>query len=449
MKKISSILFLSLGLLFIVNTNASSKPNAYFCTYSEQSMNIPVRIYKFGTFGADTTCPNGKKISMREYVDVALSWYLKHPSYNFDSENGYISFLKSFKRKFTKHNLDTAYLDSKLIKNYSDKLDKNKLFTALKIAKEPTEKQVFASINMSKEEYDQTIKKEKKQRKKQKLKDEELKKKREEVQRLVEAEELRLKDPLYSAESELGISIKEATQETEVIKINEGYKFTCEVEAEDYSIIFNANLIKSNILKSEAVINFGQLGEIYYKLNQKISSSGKISKPKFKIHYSSDFDKDFKKMIKKFTKNFKDSITSDFIYADFYGETLKPIKIEDKKAVKKAKKIMENLAASLPDMKDLTKELKKLKMNAYRHYLGTTIIQSEKFYILRTQVVYEHPDENFLEDFDENTLIGYTFFHAASGFSFAVVMSAQYYPVCTIYKEDNELVTIDSFEIFN
>ena len=107
--------------------------------------------------------------------------------------------------------------------------------------------------------------------------EEELKKKREEVQRLVEAEELRLKDPLYSAESELGISIKEATQETEVIKINEGYKFTCAYEEEDYSIIFNANLIKSNILKSEAVVNYGQLGEMYYKYNQKVSSSGKFN----------------------------------------------------------------------------------------------------------------------------------------------------------------------------
>ena len=242
---------------------------------------------------------------------------------------------------------------------------------------------------------------------------------------------------------------KSIATETKVIKINEGYKFTCEAETEDYTIIFNANPIKSNILKSEAVINFGQLGEIYYKLNQKISSSGKLSKPKFKIHYSSDFDKDFKKIIKKFTKNFKDSITSDFILSDFYGETLKPIKIEDKRASKNAKKIMENLMASLPDMKDLAKEFKKLKMNAYRHYLGTTIIQSEKFYILRSQVVYEHPDENFLEDLDGNTLTGYAFFHASSGFSFSVVMSEQYYPVCTIYKEDNELVTIDSFEIFN
>jgi len=417
MKKISSILFLSLGLLFIVNTNASSKPNAYFCTYkyAQKSLNLPANIYKFGTFGGDG-CPSGKKISMRKYVDITIDWYLKQPSFNFNSENGYISFLKSFKRKLTKHNFDTAYLDSQIIYHYSDKINKNKILLALKIEKEPTEKQVLASINMSKEEYDQTIKKEKKEREeqrlkaeKQKLKDEELKKKREEVQRLVEAEALRLKDPLYMAESELGISIKEATQETEVIKINEGYKFTCEADAEDYSIIFNANLIKSNTLKSEAVINFGQFGEIYYKLNQKISSSGKISKPKFKIHYSSDFDKDFKKMIKKFTKNFKDSIITEFINADFYGETLKPIKIEDKRGVKKAKKIIENLAASLHDMKDLTKELKKLKVNAYRHYLGTTIIQSEKFYILRSQFVYEHPDENIKKLINENQ-IGYTFF---------------------------------------
>jgi len=283
--------------------------------------------------------------------------------------------------------------------------------------------------------------------------EEELKKKREEVQRLVEAEELRLKDPLYSAESELGISIKEATQETEVIKINEGYKFTCEYEEEDYSIIFNANLIKSNILKSEAVVNYGQLGEMYYKYNQKVSSSGKLSKPKFEIHYSSNFDKDFKKAIKKLTKNFKELFLANFIYADFYGKTLKPIKIKDKKAIKKVKKFMNDFAASFLNTKDLAK-FKKLKLNAYRHYLGTTIIQSEKFYILRSKVTFEHPDENFLEEYNlyENYLVGYTFFHAASGFSFAVIleqMGEQYYPECTIYKEDNELVTIDSFEIFN
>ena len=166
MKKLLGIVVLGLGLVLGVNANTAEKPNAYFCTYIYKQKpplnHPPAQMTKFGTLEQDgcpyeTLAHSSKKISMREYINIMLNWYLKNPTFSFNNENGYISFLKSFKRKFTKHNLDTAYLDSQIIYHYSDKLDKNKILTALKIEKEPTEKQLLASLNMSKEEYEQTV----------------------------------------------------------------------------------------------------------------------------------------------------------------------------------------------------------------------------------------------------------------------------------------------------
>jgi hypothetical protein len=259
----------------------------------------------------------------------------------------------------------------------------------------------------------------------------------------------------FADESELYIEIERATQETDILKINEGYKYRCEETYDDYEVIYNASVIKSNVLKSEAVANFGEEGEIYFKITRKISSSGKISKAKVKVHYSPDFNKDFKKIMKKFMKEFKDSMGSDYIATELYGQTLKPIKIEDKKAIKEAKrnlqKILKLMPDISPDMNDFIKQFKKIKIiSGYRQYLGTSVIQSEKFYVLKSSVTFEHPDENFIAELsdvlDGDTLTGYVLFHAASGYSIA--MDGQRYPICTIYKQDKELVKIDTSDIF-
>ena len=189
-------------------------------------------------------------------------------------------------------------------------------------------------------------------------------------------------------------------------------------------------------------MSLGEDGEIYFNLKQKINSSGKLSKGNFKIHYSPDFDKDLKKEMKKYLGMFEKMI-EDFGVHGIYGKSLVPIQIEDKKLAKKMLSLMKKVFASDAEMKNV---LKKLKIKVYYHYLGTTNIQSEKFYILKIYMVMEHPDENFLDEIDEMSFTVYGLIHATSGYS--IQMDGESYPVCTIYKQDKELVKIDTYDIF-
>ena len=86
--------------------------------------------------------------------------------------------------------------------------------------------------------------------------------------------------------------------------------------------------------------------------------------------------------------------------------------------------------------------LKKLKIKVYSHYLGTANIQSEKFYILKIYMTMEHPDESFLDEIDEMSFTMHALIHATSGYN--IQMDGESYPVCTIYKQDKELVKIDT-----
>lgn len=341
MKKAIAIIVLGFGLVLGVNANAAEKSNTTFCVLSD---GLPVMHNPATSFSSlKAKCPyRSKIISMREYVDMTISMYLNSPAYNHYKDLEFINLLRAFKGRFTSANFDTAdtaYLDSEIIKNFSNKLNKNEILTILNIVKEPTEKQIMASLNMTKEEYEQK----KKEQEIQRLKDEELKIKREEVQRLAEAEELKLKDPLYRANSELSISIKEATQETDIIKINEAYSLKCEAEIEDLRFIFNQKVFKSKILKSEVIMIF-EGEKIYFKIDSKINSKGKLSKSTVKVHYAPDFDKDIKNSIKPYINMFKQVAKEGFTDFSIYGKTLLPIQIEDKKKSKQmlslAKKII-------------------------------------------------------------------------------------------------------------
>ena len=127
-----------------------------------------------------------------------------------------------------------------------------------------------------------------------------------------------------------------------------------------------------------------------------------------------------------------------------YGKTLKPIQIEDKKKSKKFISLMKKYFANDAEMKGF---LKKLKIKIYDHYLGTASIQSENFYVLKTYMKAEHPDESFLDDVDEMSQTIYTFIHKASGYN--LQLDGEMPAICTISKQGKELVTIDTSEIFN
>lgn len=245
----------------------------------------------------------------------------------------------------------------------------------------------------------------------------------------------------FADQSELNIEIKKTAQETEPIKINEEYSMNCFMDNGEFNFELNQKVIKSN-LKTEAAISLGEDGEIYFNLKQKINSSGKLSKGNFKIHYSPDFDKDLKKEMKKYLGMFEKMI-EDFGVHSIYGKSLVPIQIEDKKLAEKMLSLMKKLFASDPEVKNV---LKKLKIKVYSHYLGTANIQSEKFYILKIHMAIEHPDKNFLDAINEMSFNTYGLIHATSGYS--IQMDGESYPVCTIYKQDNELVKIDTYDIF-
>ena len=68
----------------------------------------------------------------------------------------------------------------------------------------------------------------------------------------------------------------------------------CETEFEDYTMIFSAKVVKSKILRSEAILDFGDDGSMYLKFDTKINSKGKLTKGTIKISYSPEIDKDLK-----------------------------------------------------------------------------------------------------------------------------------------------------------
>ena len=118
-------------------------------------------------------------------------------------------------------------------------------------------------------------------------------------------------------------------------------------------------------------------------------------------------------------KEFKNSIGPEYLPTELYGETLKPIAIEDNKTVNEMKKSMQRLAKipGMESLKDIIKDFQKLKISGYRKYLGTSVIQSEKFYVVKGFVTFESEDEKVLEEYLDaiggNSLTAYMLIHTA------------------------------------
>ena len=240
---------------------------------------------------------------------------------------------------------------------------------------------------------------------------------------------------------ELDISIKKATQETDLIKINEAYTMECEQEIEDFTFIYNQKVVKSKIFKMEAIISID--GEKFYlKVNSKINSNGKLSKSTVKVHYSPDMDKDTKNFIKPYVGMLKKITKEGFVDFGIYGKTLKPIQIEDKKESKKFLSFLKKMYANHAEMKSI---LKKMKIKIYDHYIGTAEIQSEKFYVLKTSMTAEHPDESISSELEGFSETEYTLIHIASGYVFQI--DEEMPTICTIYKQDEELIKFDTSEL--
>ena len=246
----------------------------------------------------------------------------------------------------------------------------------------------------------------------------------------------------FAEDSELYIEIEKATQETSILRITEGYKLNCEAEIEDFAFSFNQKVVKSKTLISEAILDI-EGDQVYFKINSKINSNGKLSNSKVKVHYSPDIDKDAKHFIKPYIGLLKEMTKEGFVDWSIYGKTLLPIQIEDKKKSKKMFSIMKKFFANDSEMKNL---LKKLKVKMYDHYLGTTNIKSEKFYVLKHYMILEHPDQSFADEMgEEMSKTTYTIIHITSGYG--IQLQEDMPTICTIYKNDTELVKFDTSEL--
>mgnify|MGYP006182845637 FL=1 len=156
-------------------------------------------------------------------------------------------------------------------------------------------------------------------------------------------------------------------------------------------------------------------------------------------------DKDFKKEFKKFEPFFKEMFSDSFLSFSIYGKTLLPIKIEDKKLSKKVLNMMKKIFAK---DKELKKFSQGLKLYSYNHYLGTTLIEKENFYVVKTFISFESPNEElneFLEQMEESEGLVYTFIHVNSGF--AIQAQQEFDTICTINVQGKELIKVDSSDL--
>ena len=251
----------------------------------------------------------------------------------------------------------------------------------------------------------------------------------------------------FADDSELYIEVKKVVEETDVIKINEAYSLKCEIEMEDFNITMVSKVVNSKKLRQEGIISFGDDGDIFFKTDSNIKSNGKLSQGKTKIDYSTNFDKDLKKAMKKSENKFKDMPSLNYNTFNVYGKTLIPIKVKDKKKTKAMLDLVKMMGKYDNEMKKIVKNL---KVNWYDHYLGIANIQEEKFYVLKSYLEMKHPDEeweqvfNELNEEDDNTM--YILIHVDSGYM--IPMASIMESICTIYKQDKEIVAIDTSDIY-
>ena len=203
-------------------------------------------------------------------------------------------------------------------------------------------------------------------------------------------------------------------------------------------------VVNSKKLKWEGIISFEEDGDLYVKYDAKISSKGKISPQKPKLHYSTNFDKDLKKSMKKQEDMIKHVSHNNSIAYNIYGKTLIPIQIKDKKKTKQMLDLVKMLGINDNEMKKIVKHV---KGNFYDHYLGIANIQEEKFYVVNSYLELKHPDEEWNEFFNEMSeeILFYTLVHVDSGYS--IPISNEMESTCAIYKQNKEVIKIDSSDI--
>ena len=243
----------------------------------------------------------------------------------------------------------------------------------------------------------------------------------------------------------LNIEIKKVVEETDVIKINEAYSLKCEIEMEDANVTIVSKVVNSKKLRIEGIMSFGDDGDIFFKTDSNIKSNGKISQGKSKTDYSENFDKNLKKAMKKNEGMFTNMTSLNFNTFNLYGKTLIPIKVKDKK---KSKVMLDLMKMLVKHDNELKKVIKNLKVNWYDHYLGIANIQEEKFYVLKSYLEMKHPEFGwqvvFNELYAENDTM-YVLIHVDSGYTIAMASTLK--PICIIYKQNKEVIKVDSSDI--
>ena len=239
------------------------------------------------------------------------------------------------------------------------------------------------------------------------------------------------------------LEIKKSNSETEVIRIKENYKLSCEIDLVDFSGIYSINSNQKDKVLSSFLLDFKEDGKIFISTNSKINKKGRLSKPKFKIEYSSDLDEDIKNEIKPLKKLFKDAFSKGLLKGDIYGSSLTPGRKISKNSSVRSKAGMNLLAITTGE-----KRFKKMKASIYEEFLGYTMLGNEKFYIVEEGSEFSHPDKTFLESFIEDGDIfpNYILIHSKSGLS--IIINEDTIPVCSVTHNDELLTEFDTSEFF-
>ena len=265
---------------------------------------------------------------------------------------------------------------------------------------------------------------------------------------------------------DLDIPIKKAEAETEIIKLNNRYMQTCELDLTiegEYmymKVISKINKINKNeFLVNEIIMDLQESGILNMTTTEKIATDGKVSKTKIKYDYTPGSEYNLKKELKPLKKLLSDFSNSSKFTNDLYGNRLSPGKKLDKESGKEAMRLLKkNIKSMFPDEnpKEMKKFFKEITMNFYTEYLGTVEINGEKFYVIKEQLVIEHSSNNLeLEkEMNEENVPTFRFIHAASGYSSGLYIQGDsgvdsYDMTCTIYKDNQELLEVDISEYLN
>ena len=268
----------------------------------------------------------------------------------------------------------------------------------------------------------------------------------------------------------LDIPIKEANQATEILKPNTRYTQSCEVDIDQVVLKQNTKAYINNnktSLISEFIFDLDEYGQFKIWHDSKIDSKGKLSKTKTKDDYIPGSTEISKKELNLARKFLKDAIKTNVSYFKLiYGNKFVPGKQLNTELGKEALKLIKNnlkifFEAEGVDLNILKKFYKKLKLDVYIDYLGSAEIDAEKFYVvnLTQEMQYVGNDSSFkqfMQEYSESAEnITYMFVHAPSGYyTFNVQyedseQQEEFNMICTIYKDNQELLEVDISEYLN